>query len=403
MTGTSQPAQFTAMTDKNGKAKKGKPVPVHFNPETLTLTIRNTMEAGKKAQKGRPPQQLVSASEVTLGLQLLFDTTMTGADVRTTTAQIAEMIRPGAVVSGEEGKRRPSVALFEWNAFAFEGIITDYSETLDYFSPEGIPLRSNLNLTLTKHEAAFPAAGKKSADVGAGASQPTVPVSSGDSVSDIATNAGSPDSGPAIGSANGIENIRDPEVEEIAEPEAALDAAAEAGAFGSPLGGGAVAFAGAGIEFGDAPIAFASGEAGFGLDLGISASAGASVGIGLSAGASLGGGGGIDFDDGLEIASASASFGTGASASLGGGLELEAFAGLNPPKAFTASASLGKSVSFDFEAEASIGISLEAGVSLGGVAGISLGAGAGAAVGGGQIASVGKEINLADILFEEEA
>jgi hypothetical protein len=398
MTGAPATAQFTPMTDASGKARKGAPIPVHFNPETLTLTIRNTMEAAKrKAQKGRPAQQLVSASEVTLGLQLLFDTTLTGADVRTDTARIAEMMRPGTAVAGEEGKRRPAVALFEWNAFAFEGIISDYSETLDYFSPEGIPLRSNLNLTLTKHEAAFPAAGGSSAEVGAGAGQPTVPVSSGDSVSDVATSAGKPEAAPAIAAANQVEDFKNPEVEELAEPGAALEAAAAAGAFGSPLGGGAGAFAGAGIEFGSPPAAFASGDAGFGLDLGLSA--GASAGISLSAGASLAAG--ASLGGGADLSGAAAL--AGASASVGAGLELDAFAGLNPPSPVSASASLGKSVSFDFGAEAGIGVSLEAGVSLGGAAGISLGAGAGAGFGGGQVASVGKEINLADILFEEEA
>jgi hypothetical protein len=398
MTGSPATAQLTAMTDKNGKSKKGAAIKVHFNPETLTLTIRNTMEAAKKkAQAGRPAQQLVSASEVTLALQLLFDTTLTGVDVRSDTGQIAEMMRPGATVSGEEGKRRPAVALFEWNAFAFQGVITDYTETLDYFSPEGIPLRSNLNLTLTKHEAAFPAAGGQASDVGAGAGQPTVPVSSGDSVSDIATGAGSPDAAPALAEANAVEDIRDPEVDELAEPEAAMEAAAAAGAFGSPLGGGAGAFAGAGISFGAAPAAFASGDAGFGLDLGLSA--GASAGIGFSAGASLAAGASLG-------GGAEAGFGAiaAAGASFDAGLELDAFAGLNAPSIASASASLSKSVSFDLGAEAGIGLSLEAGVSLGGAAGISLGAGAGAgaSIGGGQVASVGKEINLADILFKED-
>lgn len=394
MTGSPATAQFTPMTDKDGKSKKGAAIKVHFNPETLTLTIRNTMESAKKrAQAGRPPQQLVSSSEVTLALQLLFDTTMTGVDVRSDTAQIAEMMRPGATVSGEEGKRRPAVALFEWNAFAFQGIITDYTETLDYFSPEGIPLRSNLNLTLTKHEAAFPAAGGKQADVGAGAGQPTVPVSSGDSVSDIASNAGSPDGAPALAEANAVENIRDPELEELAEPEAAFEAAAAAGAFGSPLGAGA--FAGAGISFGAAPAAFSSGDAGFGLDLGLSAGVGLSAGASLAAGASLGSGG------------AGAGLGTmaAAEASFEEGLGLDAFTGLNAPSMATASASLSKSVSFGLGADAGTSLSLDAGVSLGGAAGISLGAGigAGASIGGGQVASVGKEINLADILFKEDA
>ena len=406
MTETPPRAKLTPKTNASGTRRDGTPVDVHFNPESLALTIRSAMEAAEHHTTAGRPSQLVASSEVTLAVQLVFDTTMSGDDVRTTTAQIAEMMRPGAVVAREDGKKRPMVVEFAWNAFAFEGILTDYSETLDYFSAEGIPLRSNLNITLTKHEAAFPEAGGGSSAAGAGSAPPTAPVASGESVEQSVARSGSgSDAGKAaqeVASANGVENLKDPGVDELAAPGAAFSAGAAAGAFGSPLsGGGAFAGAGAGISFGAPPAAFASGDAGFGLDLGASAGAGLSLGAGAGAGASLGGGAGVSLGAGAgigldEVASFSAD---------GGALELDAFAGLNAPKLeISAGVALGGSIDFELPDAPGLGAgaALGAGVSLGGAATASAGGPLAAGVGGGQVANVGREINLADILFKEE-
>jgi hypothetical protein len=382
-------ATLTPITDANGTETAGEPVKAHFNPESLQLTIRNTMEAKDGETNGRPPQQLVSASEVSLALQLLFDTTMTGADVRGDTAKIAEMMRPGAVEQGS--KRRPAVVRFEWGQFRFQGTITDYAETIDFFSADGVPLRSSLNLTITKHEDAFPQPkGGPAAGVGAGSVPSVAQVPAGASMSELARRGGAPQAGSTLGAANAEENFRNPEADEVASPEAAFAAGAAAGAFGSPLSAGAGAGAGVGLSFGRPPAAFASGAAGLGIDLGISAEAGA----GLAAGASLGGGIGLEAGAGL---------GAGLSASAGvSAFELDAFAGLQAPAPVLPGASLGGGISFDLPEAPAIGAGLSAGagVSLGGAAGFGLGVGLGGA--GGAVASVGKEIDLASILFAEE-
>ncbi len=410
MTAPSVPpkAKLIQLTNASGANSDNPSVDAHFNPETLSMTIRNAMEEAKHDMTQGRPSQLIASSEVSLSVQLLFDTTLDGSDVRQSTAQIAEMIHPGAVVPREEGKRRPSRVAFVWNEFRFEGLITDYSETLDYFSEEGIPLRSSVDLSLTKYDAGVPASGSSAANgVGAGSAPPTAPVASGDSVDDATTKAagGVPTEGPAqekatneVAAANEIENKKTPDVAELASPKAAYSAGAAAGAFGSPMGGGAFAGAsagaGAGIDFGGPPAAFASGEAGFGLDLGASASAG----VGLSSGGGLAAGASIGIGPDGAFAEA------GAGITAGDTLGLDSFADLNPPGvSFSAASSLGGEVSFDLPG-ISAGAVAGASISLGGGAGISASAGAiaGADIGGGQVSNVGHEINLADILFKED-
>lgn len=411
-------AKLIQITNARGAPINGPSVNAHFNPETMSMTIRNAMEEAKHDMIQGRPSQLIASSEVSLSVQLLFDTTMDGTDVRISTAQIAEMMHPGSVVPREEGNKRPSRVAFVWNAFRFEGVITDYAETLDYFSQEGIPLRSSVDLALTKYDPGVPATGSSAAanGVGAGTPPPTAPVAQGDSVDDAAAKStgGGASSGPAreqttnaLAAANEIDNKKNPQVSELASPDAAFSARAAAGAYGSPMSGSAFATAGAGfgsdagagLEFGAPPVAFASGDAGFGLDLGASAGAGINLSGGgdFAAGASLGLG-----PDG-PVASASA----GPNGTSGSTLGLEDFGGLNMPNAsFSAGSSLGDDLSFDLPVLSAGASTGGAGISLGGAAGLSAGADggiiAGAGIGGGQISTVGHDINLADILFKED-
>ena len=75
-------------------------------------------------------------------------------------------------------------------------------------------------------------------------------------MSDVANGAGKPDSASELAAANGVEDIRNPEVDAVASPSAAAAAGAAEGALGSPLSGNAGAGRGAGAG------------AGFGADFG---------------------------------------------------------------------------------------------------------------------------------------
>ena len=339
-------AQLTALSGADGRelpAAERKPLPVGFNPEKLELTLSTAIEQNRERTPEQPPQ-LVKESTAKLALELVFDTTTDGRDVRTLTHQVAEMMQPRPDVSGTEGaaeRKVPSIVLFEWGSFVFKGYIDSYRETIDFFAPEGVPLRSTLSLSLSEQGDAFPAprpAGT-APDVGRGAS--VLGLGGGQSIDALARRLGDPAAAGFIAMANGIESRRLPGVAAVAV---------------AGVGGG-----------GRGPVAFAS--------------AGAGVGAGLG----LGAGGGI-----------------GAGGAAGG--TLRAFAGL---KAAPPAAAPRLSVERALGGPPSAGIGLQAGFGVGGraaggfAAGAGIGARAGFGAGAGITAEVGAEAGAASLIFEE--
>jgi hypothetical protein len=70
--------------------QQGTAVEVHFNPVSLQYQITNTMKEGEGARK----KQYVSQSTGKLTMDLLFDTTHNGEDVRMHTDRIAKFMEP---------------------------------------------------------------------------------------------------------------------------------------------------------------------------------------------------------------------------------------------------------------------------------------------------------------------
>jgi hypothetical protein len=335
-------ATLTAITDPRGRELKPpqrRPLEVQFNPEKLELTLTNAMEPNRGRRRREPPQ-LVTETTAKLSLELLFDTTATGQDVRAQTFQIAQMMQPRpGLRQGGEARGVPSIVLFEWGSLVFQGYIDSYKETLDFFAPEGVPLRSTLSLSLTEQGRPFPAPRPlpPAAD-----GRAVVPARPDASVDGFASEFGlSRAAAQAVARDNGVENLRRPGIDRIAVPAEAPPRRPEplaplappgltppagpgavangAGAFvgvrPAPTGGGALAAFGQlrtppelrietpRLDLGEL---FGGGTASLDLRAGIGIGGTASAGIDLSAGAAggLGGGGGIVADVG---ASASAS------------------------------------------------------------------------------------------------
>ena len=130
-------------------------ITVLFNPSTLRVSLQNQMKSEKSAKdSNKKASQYVESSSSTLNVELLFDTTMASpgveahSDVRILTGRIVNtFIKP----QGEGDKKDPPKKMqFSWGSFLFNGLVTSYQETLDYFAPEGVPLRATLSLTLTE-------------------------------------------------------------------------------------------------------------------------------------------------------------------------------------------------------------------------------------------------------------
>jgi contractile injection system tube protein len=267
-------------------------VVAHFNPETLKVTFENKSAGGE--QPGGSSRQRTGNTKTKLAVELLFDTTNTGADVRKLTEKVSYFIQPDAEAGrGADSNRVPPAVLFAWGSFLFPGVVDSMDETLDYFSEEGVPLRATISLGITRQAIKFFFNDNVKAG-GAGAPLSLEQVKFNDTVQAVAARNGNPDDWKKMAAAN---NIDDP-------------LRLSAGALINVNASVGIS-AGAGLS---ASAGFSAGaSAGFSASAGVSASAGASLSGGALAQASTSAG-----VSARSAASAQAS--AQASASAGGAL-----------------------------------------------------------------------------------
>ena len=276
---------------KTVNASEAIDVEVHFNPSSLNYTLSNALQPG---DGGDRKKQFVSQTSATLTMDLVFDSTDSGDDVREATDQMARLLRP----HGPSGKQVPPLVEFSWGAYAFNGLVSQYKEGIEYFSADGVPLRSTINLTLTSQDVSFdsgrnPAA---SVDIGVG-----IGIGGGDLVT-------LPSAQASFGGAAGLSMS-------LGDPRAARAIASVNGSASLRFSGGVemAVGAGAGVSLSAAAAFSAGASAGFGIGV----SGGVGVSAGASAGASFGGlRAGAGVSAGLPSAGAALALTAGAQPSL---------------------------------------------------------------------------------------
>jgi hypothetical protein len=249
--------------DKQSQQPKGAPLTVHFNPASLSVSYRSSASASGQTA-GAPggseanPVHRTSTSS-SLSLELLFDTTQTGDDVRITTYRIVDEMLAPPQKKPNQNEEAPWVQ-FQWGTFVYLGMIASLDETLDLFSAEGKPLRSTVRLSLSQVQPPKPQPGGASAggggtggglgaglsagfsagigvsagasigvsagaSVSLGGSVGTTPLTlaqAGDTLQSLAARAGAGVSWKAIAAANDVDNPR------LLQPGAVLDLNARA-------------------------------------------------------------------------------------------------------------------------------------------------------------------------------
>jgi hypothetical protein len=268
------------------KSVDGSPpidIAVHFNPASLQYTVQNTL---KEEGQGAKKKQHVSQTTAKLTMDLVFDTTDTGADVRTVTDRMTKLLEP-------VGKSKaPRNVEFSWGAYKFTGLIEQYKETLDFFSPGGVPLRASVNLTLASQDVTFESAHNPSASVDSALVPDTVDVPARPgggpppSPAGIANELGAPRAARAIAAANGAPSLRFGVASGLTISAgiglgAGIGVSAGLGAL--ETGAGAAASIGGGVPL--APAAGFSAAAGLGVGADIGAVAGGAFGGLRAAGA----------------------------------------------------------------------------------------------------------------------
>jgi hypothetical protein len=216
--------------DDKGQVKKvvDPSIEVQFNPESLKLTYSNSMQGGD--QSGGSAMQFVGQSTTKLSFDLWFDVSAPlpkrmqvggtpddapAKDVRKLTSYVVKFMKPvprETTGSNNEKVTRgvPPAVRFEWGAFQFDGIVESVNETIDFFSPEGHALRSQLSVSMSQQD--IPADLLRGADPGSGAPSPGIdlqtPVKAGDSLQSLAGELGAQDDWQDLALINDVEDPR---------------------------------------------------------------------------------------------------------------------------------------------------------------------------------------------------
>ncbi len=75
-------------------------------------------------------------------------------DVRKLTQKVAFFITPQPA-KGRKNVFLPPAVRFVWGSFKFDGLMDSLEETLEFFSPQGKPLRASLSMTLSQQAIEF--------------------------------------------------------------------------------------------------------------------------------------------------------------------------------------------------------------------------------------------------------
>jgi hypothetical protein len=160
-------ASITPFDEAGRQTQDAARIAFDFNPETLTLKTSAGV-ARDKARQGRQQVQHAGATSATLTFEAVFDATRPRdgdggrpatneeeLDVRLRTRPLALLVQAPegeAGASGGDAQPAPRRVQFRWGSIVFNGLVTSYQETFDFFSPGGVPLRSKVQLTLTEQE-----------------------------------------------------------------------------------------------------------------------------------------------------------------------------------------------------------------------------------------------------------
>jgi hypothetical protein len=255
-------ASIVPFNDAGTEPLDDQAVPLDFNPETLTLKT-SAGQSRDRSRQGRQQVQNVGASSATLSFEATFDSTRPRdgedgrapieeeeLDVRLRTRPLALLIQAAESEQGSGGNSQPAPkrVQFRWGSIIFNGLITQYQETFDYFSPGGVPLRSKVQITLTEQEFRYEIDSQERARAQSAASP-------------------SPNSMRDAASAAGADSLFD----------------LGSGGFSLGLSAGFSASFSAGFSAGFS----AEFSAGFSADISLQAELGLSVDVGLSAGAGV--------------------------------------------------------------------------------------------------------------------
>jgi len=142
-----------------------EPLEFLFNPDTITVTKKNNWgragesdDSSGNTQPGKqsPTLMFQGQDSGTMGFDLVFDTTDTGAPVTNYTNRLLSYMEIATNLPGtkqQSNNARPPFVVFHWGRLtSFPAVITSANIVFDYFSSSGVPLRAKVHLDLMQYQ-----------------------------------------------------------------------------------------------------------------------------------------------------------------------------------------------------------------------------------------------------------
>lgn len=136
----------------------GSEFTVQYNPKEFKVDKQVSWKEHDDQGQDKAYLEFQKGSPMTVNMDLLFDTTVDGSDVRTawvngllslTNADVS----PSDGEASELGKKRPTRINFTWGNFSLECVIESVSTTYLMFSSDGTPLRAKCSVKLKEWSA----------------------------------------------------------------------------------------------------------------------------------------------------------------------------------------------------------------------------------------------------------
>lgn len=130
----------------NSDAPAAIPIPVMFNPPDYRVQKTNQFAEVGIPGLGSSLLQFVRGNTQTLTMELFFDTTDSGRDVREFTNAVVGLTDVNAQTHA------PPRLLFIWGSLIFPCVLESVTQNFNYFNIFGLPLRATLSVSLKSYD-----------------------------------------------------------------------------------------------------------------------------------------------------------------------------------------------------------------------------------------------------------
>ncbi len=127
-------------------SNKDKKIVLQFNPSEYTTEVTNTFHEKKLLNLKQMKQQFEGGAENDITLQLLFDSTDEGTDVRIKVDELS------MVTDMDKDLHAPPPCIFIWADFKVIAVVTKLTKKFTYFFQDGIPARVRVSLILKPYK-----------------------------------------------------------------------------------------------------------------------------------------------------------------------------------------------------------------------------------------------------------